>query len=406
MHPADELSAWILQHTGHLRASGQLTAAQRLLKEVQEAKEKKAAPSRLGNGYKPILAITMGDPCGVGPEIIVKTFMEEEVIAQNRLIVVGAPEWIRQGIAAIPDCNLRVVKVSNPEEALFEPGTIECYAPFEYDMAAMKQGVVCPEGGRCAAMWVIEAVKLAMANRVDGIVTAPLNKEAMHKAGFKYGGHTELLAEHSGVSTSRLCLASGPLNVVHATCHVPFDDITKKLEQPGQIMETVELAHEFMVSQGVAEPHIALCGLNPHCEPIFGDQETRIIQPVIDEARAKGLKVFARPIPPDTIFMRQIETREFDIIIAMYHDQGHIPAKISGFGDTVNVTLGLPIVRTSVDHGTAFDIAGKGLASHSNMISAVDLGARMACGRREERIKGGSAGSCQDPSLQAGKSKL
>jgi len=329
----------------------------------------------------------MGDPCGVGPEIIVKTFLETAEVTQNRLLVLGSPEWMERAVAAIPGCTLSVRRVSAPEECKFTPNEIECYSPFAYDMASMKQGEVCAEGGRCAAKWVIEAVHLAMANRVDGIVTAPLNKEAMHKGGYKYGGHTEILAEYSKVTTSRLCLASDSLHVVHATCHIPFDDISKKLAQPGQLMDTIEMAHHFMqVQQGVANPRIVLAGLNPHCEPIFGDQETRIIQPVIDEAIAKGMNVYPYPIPPDTVFMRALN-KEFDMVIAMYHDQGHIPAKISGFGDTVNVTLGLPIVRTSVDHGTAFDIAGKGIASHSNMLSALELGARMACGRRAELVR-------------------
>jgi len=323
----------------------------------------------------------MGDPCGVGPEIIAKTFLEP-AMSHNRLLVIGSPEWMKKAVAAIPGCSLSVRRVASIDECRFSPTEIECFAPFEYDMSLMKQGKVCPEAGRCAAKWVIEAVLLANANKIDGIVTAPLNKEAMHKGGFKYGGHTEILAEYAKADTSRLCLASESLNVVHATCHIPFDEISTVLAKPGQIMETIELAHHFMsVEQGITNPRIVLAGLNPHCEPIFGDQETRIIQPVIDQAIRKGMNVYPTPIPPDTVFMRAIN-KEFDIVIAMYHDQGHIPAKISGFGDTVNVTLGLPIVRTSVDHGTAFDIAGKGIASHSNMLSALDLGARMACGRR------------------------
>merc|ERR1711920_611461 len=234
--------------------------------------------------------------------------------------------------------------------------------------------------------WVREATRLAVEKHIDGIVTAPLNKEAMYKAGFtQYGGHTEILQEGSGAKSSSLCLYADGFTVAHATCHIPFRDISSKLT-PQKILETTRILRDFllMVQHG-REPRIAMAGLNPHCEPIFGDEETRLIQPAIDQALALGWEVHGAPVPPDTIFLRQ-KKGEWDAVVAMYHDQGHIPAKIAGFSDTVNVTLGLPIIRTSVDHGTAFDIAGTGKADESNLISAIELGVIMAEGNRTAQV--------------------
>jgi 4-hydroxythreonine-4-phosphate dehydrogenase len=170
--------------------------------------------------HLPLLALTMGDPCGVGPEIIAKALMDSSVATRCRSLVIGAPEWMQRGIDAVQGCKLTVKHVDSPEDAIYGGDVVNVYSPLKYDMSKIVQGQVGAEGGKCAAEWVISAVELCMAERCDGIVTAPLNKEAMHLAGYKFGGHTELLAKHSGATASRLCLASDKLNVVHATCHV------------------------------------------------------------------------------------------------------------------------------------------------------------------------------------------
>lgn len=250
----------------------------------------------------------------------------------------------------------------------------------------MPIGKVSDEAGRCATLWVREATRLATEERIDAIVTAPLNKEAMYKAGFtQYGGHTEILQEGSGAKSSSLCLYADGFTVAHVTCHIPFREICNRLN-PKNVFETTRILRDFLkMARPGKEPRIVMAGLNPHCEPIFGDEEVRCIQPAIDEARGLGWDVHSVPVPPDTVFLRT-KRGEWDAVVAMYHDQGHIPAKISGFSDTVNVTLGLPIIRTSVDHGTAFNIAGTGTADETNLLGAIELSATMVKGSRASKV--------------------
>ena len=346
----------------------------------------------------PLIGITMGDACGIGPEIIAKSFVRAECHAVARYVVIGSPQRMQFGIdaAGLTD-RLKIRVVPSPADALCELDTIDIVSPFKINHDAIVTGVVCAEAGRCAAEWVIAATKYAVRNEIDAIATAPLNKEAMHKGGYKFGGHTELLRDYSGAKTSRLCLADPRgLTVVHATCHIPFKDIHVRIADEGKILETVRLARRFCMDMGYLraasrgrnaapgqeqEPKIAVAGLNPHCEPIFGDEETRIIKPAVDASLSKGWNVHG-PIPADTVYLRALKG-EFDVVVAMYHDQGHIPAKVGGFGDTVNCTLGLPIIRTSVDHGTAFDIAGKGIAHEQNLVTACAMAAQMARTRKQ-----------------------
>mmetsp|Transcript_119777 Transcript_119777/g.211751 ORF Transcript_119777/g.211751 Transcript_119777/m.211751 type:complete len:206 (+) Transcript_119777:2-619(+) len=202
----------------------------------------------------------------------------------------------------------------------------------------------------------------------------------MYEAGFtQYGGHTEILQEGSGAKSSSLCLYSDGFTVAHVTCHIPFREISDRLN-PQKVFETTRILRDFLkMIHPMKEPRIVMAGLNPHCEPIFGDEEIRCIQPAIDDALALGWNVHSVPVPPDTVFLRT-QRGEWDAVVAMYHDQGHIPAKMGGFSNTVNVTLGLPIIRTSVDHGTAFNIAGTGTADESNLLSAIHLCTTMANG--------------------------
>ena len=344
---------------------------------------------KTGVDKRPLMGITMGDCCGIGPEIIAKALMRADMKNVAKFVVIGSPERMIFGIDAVAGCTLTVKTVAEPEEALSAPDGVVCvYSPFKYDLTKIKTGIVCPEAGRCSAEWVIAAVKLALAERIAAIVTAPLNKEAMHAGGYVYGGHTELLQQECNAPTSRLCLASAGLVVVHATCHIPFKDIPVRLADKGRLLETIRLTRDFcLLRRPGKEPSIAVAGLNPHCEPIFGDEETRIVQPPIDEARSNGWHgVSPKPVPADTVFLRA-NKGEFDAVVALYHDQGHIPCKVAGFGDTVNTTLGLPIIRTSVDHGTAFDIAGKGIAHEQNLVTATKMAVELARGRTVLKTK-------------------
>jgi 4-hydroxythreonine-4-phosphate dehydrogenase len=224
------------------------------------------------------------------------------------------------------------------------------------------------------------ACDLALAGKVDAVVTPPLNKEAIHRAGFPYAGHTELLAERTGAHRVSMLLTSPHLRVVHVSTHVSLAEAIRRVT-PERVAEVIDLADRSCKALGIAAPRIAVAGLNPHASEsgLFGQEEATQIVPAILDARARGLMV-SDPMPPDTVFLRAVRG-EFDIVVAMYHDQGHIPMKLLAFDDGVNVSMGLPIIRTSVDHGTAFDIAGTGRASERSLLAAIDVAVRMAVAR-------------------------
>ena len=328
---------------------------------------------------RPLLAITMGDPCGVGAEVIVKALAEEEAQRLCRPLVIGEPS-ILEGLADLAGRPIDINPVNTPEEAVFSATSIDVLNPIDVDTSALTPGVVCREGGRAAVEWVKGAVRLALDDRVDGIVTAPLNKEAMNLAGFAYAGHTELLGEQTGTRNYRMMLASRRLNVIHVTTHVALRSVPDRLTIE-RVFETIQLGQQALVDSGFERPRIAVAGLNPHAgeSGLFGDEDARAIAPAVQQSREQGWDV-SGPLPGDTLFHRAYNG-EFDGIVAMFHDQGHIPIKLVAFADAVNVTLGLPIVRASVDHGTAFDIVGKGIADHENMVYAIAMGARLASAR-------------------------
>ncbi len=325
-------------------------------------------------GPRPLLGITMGDACGIGAEVIVKALSHPEVYRLCRPLVIGHP--------AILDANLKFagrsleVRASSPEAGAYRWGTIDIWSPVDVDLSQIETGTVCPEAGRAAVEWVVAAADLAMAGEIDGIVTAPLNKEAMNRAGFRYAGHTELLAERAGGQDVRLMLASKRLNVAHVTGHIALHDVPDRLTQE-RVYHTIALLQQALVNMGRPQPKIAVCGLNPHAgeSGLFGHEDAEAIRPAVEQARKAGWDV-AGPLPSDTTFFKAYDG-VFDGVVAMYHDQGHAPVKLVAFDEAVNVTLGLPIVRTSVDHGTAFDIAGKGIADEANMLQAIRLGAKL-----------------------------
>jgi len=228
---------------------------------------------------------------------------------------------------------------------------------------------------------VFRGCDLALAREVDGIVTAPLNKEAMNLAGFHYAGHTELLAERCNAERISMLLTAANLRVVHVSTHVSLEEAIRRVTR-ARVEQVIDLAYESCRALGIAEPRIAVAGLNPHASEggLFGDQEAREIMPAVLAARARGLNV-SDPQPPDTVFLRAVKGH-YDIVVAMYHDQGHIPMKLLAFDSGVNVSIGLPIIRTSVDHGTAFDIAGKGIANEESLLAAIDVAVQMAHAQR------------------------
>ena len=323
----------------------------------------------------PLIAVTMGDPAGIGPEIIARTFADPGFGDENRAFVIGKPAILRRAIRLL-DLPLVVNEISEPEEAAFEPGTVDVLAVGELP-EDLPFGVLDARAGDAAFRYVERATELASARRVGAIATAPLNKEAMHLAGHKYPGHTEILANLTGTEDYAMMLVTDELKVIHVSTHVSLREAIEKV-QPERELAVIRLAHASMRKLGVEDPKVAVAGLNPHAgeNGLFGTEDAERIAPAIEEARAEGIEA-SGPHPPDTVLMRA-RRGVFDIVVVQYHDQGHIPVKLMGFDTGVNVTVGLPFFRTSVDHGTAFDIAGTGEADHASMRAALDLARTLA----------------------------
>jgi 4-hydroxythreonine-4-phosphate dehydrogenase len=318
---------------------------------------------------QPLIAVTMGDPAGIGPEIIARAFGEEDFREHNRAIVVG-DAGILERAARLLDLALRANVVAEPEDARFEPGTVDVISGTELP-EDLPFGELDARAGDAAFRYVERATHLASEGRVGAIATAPLNKEAMHLAGHKYPGHTEILAELTGTKDYAMMLVTDELKVIHVSTHVSLKEAIERA-RPEREFAVIRLAHESLQRLGIESPRVAVAGLNPHAgeNELFGTED-------ID---ATG------PHPPDTVMMRA-RTGAFDIVVVQYHDQGHIPIKLMGFDTGVNVTVGLPFFRTSVDHGTAFDIAGTGEADPASLRAALDLARRLAGAeeRAEER---------------------
>jgi 4-hydroxythreonine-4-phosphate dehydrogenase len=323
----------------------------------------------------PLIAVTMGDPAGIGPEIVARTFADPGFRDQNRALVVGDPAMLERAIRLL-DLPLGVNEISEPEEASFEPGAVDVLAVGELPKD-LPLGVLDARAGDAAFRYLERATHLASAGRVGAIATAPLNKEAMHLAGHKYPGHTEILAHLTGTEDYAMMLVTDELKVIHVSTHVSLSEAIERV-QPERELAVIRLAHGSMRKLGVENPKVAVAGLNPHAgeNGLFGTEDAERIAPAIEEARAEGIEA-SGPHPPDTVLMRA-RRGVFDIVVVQYHDQGHIPVKLMGFDTGVNVTVGLPFFRTSVDHGTAFDIAGTGEAEHASMRAALDLARTLA----------------------------
>ena len=336
--------------------------------------------------HAPRIGITMGDPAGVGPEITVKALAVPEVAASCRAVVVGSGDALAAAIELVR-APLALHRVKAVEDCRHAPGTLECLDLANVDMASLPRGAVSPEAGRAAYAYIETAVGLCQRRAIDGIVTAPINKEALAAAGHQHTGHTEILAKLSGTKDFAMLLMGKELRVIHVTTHVALRRVPELCTRE-RVGRVIALAQETMNFLGVARPRIAVCGLNPHAgeEGLFGDEEQREIGPATEAARRAGLDVHG-PLPADTLFSRA-RGGEFDIVVAMYHDQGHVPVKTLGFTfdqktgvwtglSGVNVTVGLPFLRVSVDHGTAFDRAWKGIANPESMMEAIDVAVSM-----------------------------
>jgi 4-hydroxythreonine-4-phosphate dehydrogenase len=325
---------------------------------------------------RPIIAITMGDPAGVGPEVTAQALARDEVWDNCRPLVVGDAGVLAQAVALVA-APLALHPIAGVSEARFDPAMPDVLDLRNVETAALQRGRVSALAGRAAVAYVERAVELALAGQVDGIVTGPVHKAALRAAGCPHIGHTELLAALTGAERVTTMLATPGLRVVHVTRHVPLREVAAHITRE-RVLETIRQTDEGLRGMGIPHPRLAVAALNPHGgdEGLLGREEIEVIGPAVEAAQAEGIDVHG-PIPADSVFFRAIRG-EFDVVVAMYHDQGHIPVKTHGFERSVAVTLGLPIVRTSVDHGTAFDIAWQGVASEESMVEAIRLAARMA----------------------------
>jgi 4-hydroxythreonine-4-phosphate dehydrogenase len=340
---------------------------------------------------KPIIGITMGDPAGIGSEIIAKALTRDEVYEKCRPVVIGDKRAMAEAIK-IAGVNLTVRGIGGIAEAQYNRGVIDVYDLNNIGLEKIPFGKIDADCGRAAGEYIEKAIQLAMNKEIAGMVTGPINKESFDLGGYgkKYRGHTEMLAALTGAEKASMMLASGNLRVIHVTTHVAMRQAVDLIKKE-RVYNTIHKASEACRELGIENPRIGVCGLNPHAGEggIMGYEEVEEIMPAIEQARADGLNVEG-PIPGDTIYPRG-KSGIFDVIVAMYHDQGHIPVKLVGFlhdgaawssVSGVNITIGLPIIRVSVDHGTAFGKAGKGIANEQSLVDAVDYAVLIAKNRK------------------------
>jgi 4-hydroxythreonine-4-phosphate dehydrogenase len=327
----------------------------------------------------PVVAITMGDAAGIGPEIIVKALHSKQVRTICRPIVIGDGGIIEDALQLLRP-HMSINRIRSIDEMSGKSNTINVLDLQNLNKEEVIPGKICAACGKAAIEYIEEGARLALNKSVDALVTAPINKKAAQLAGCMDIGHLELLARLSGIVEYATMLMTGPLRVVHYTTHYPLRDVCKLVTRE-KIAARLKLIDRSFRQWGISHPCIAVAALNPHAgeEGMLGMEEIEEIAPAIEDIQKAGIDAHG-PFPADTIFNRCING-EFDVVLAMYHDQGHIPVKVYGFEKSISVALGLPFIRTSVDHGTAFDIAGKGIASSQSMEEAIHIAVRLVKGQ-------------------------
>jgi 4-hydroxythreonine-4-phosphate dehydrogenase len=315
------------------------------------------------------VGITLGDVNGIGPELVVKLFARHDPAQWCAPVVLGSTQALQHASELCSDCP-PIVSLSS----LTAPAPPDCIPVYDAGVRGpeVRYGVLDPEAGHSAIAWIEAATRGCMDGTLAAMVTCPISKECIYRAGYHYIGHTELVAELTGAPDYRMCLFTDTMRIVHITGHLSLRDALDCVKKD-RIVRSVEIGHDALKKMGFAMPRIGVAGLNPHAGEAgaFGREEIEEIRPAVEACIAMGMAC-SGPYPPDTIF-RKMQEGELDMVIAMYHDQGHIPLKLLAMDEGVNVTLGVPVVRTSVDHGTAFDIAGKGLARESSLVAALKL---------------------------------
>lgn len=343
---------------------------------MSEASLEPAAPRAGGGGdRRPRIGITMGDPAGIGPEVVLKAVAEPEVLAACAPVIVGDAQFLAHAARTLDlRCGYDIVRRGEP---LPEAADVPVIYHLDNIHGTVAPGVESGVAGRAAAEYIEAAVELCGAGALDAISTAPINKRALFLGGYSFPGHTEFLAHLTGSPECAMAFVASNLRIVLISTHVPLAEAIRLVEKD-RITRVTRLAERELRRWGIARPRIAVAALNPHGAEggLFGVEESAEIMPAVEACREEGLEV-SGPHSADTVFLRA-SRGEFDVVISCYHDQAMIPVKCLSFGEAVNVTLGLPFIRTSVDHGTAFDIAGRGVAEHSSMVAAITLAARLA----------------------------
>jgi 4-hydroxythreonine-4-phosphate dehydrogenase len=327
---------------------------------------------------RPVLGVTIGDPAGVGPEICIKALTRKEVVEICRPVFYGDEGVLRRAMKVVPT-PVELHRIGQAAE--FRDGVMNVIS-LDNMPDNWEYGRVQAACGRAAFEYIVRAVEDAKERKIAGVVTGPINKESMNLAGMNYAGMTEVFAELTGTKDYSMMLTGGPLKVIHVSTHLSMREAVERVRKE-RVLRVIRLADASLRDLGYARRRIAVAGLNPHSgeNGLFGTEEAQEVVPAIEAAKGEGLDVTG-PVPPDTVFMKAA-TGMFDIVVAMYHDQGHIPLKLLDFMGGVNVTVGIPILRTSVDHGTAFDIAGKGTADETSMVKAIELCVQFALNRRK-----------------------
>ncbi|MFC1496244.1 4-hydroxythreonine-4-phosphate dehydrogenase PdxA [Candidatus Margulisiibacteriota bacterium] len=326
---------------------------------------------------RPIVAITMGDPAGIGPEISIKAIINSEVLRNARCLLIGDINILKlaRKYSKIAAVEFRPIK--EIAQAKFIRGKIDVLDLQNVPISKYKIGVKSALSGRAAIEYIEAAINIAINGKVDAITTGPINKESIHKAGFKYAGHTEILAKRTKCKKYAMMFVSESIWIILVSTHLALARVPTYITKE-KVLNTIKLAQSTLLKVRGRAPRIAVAGLNPHAGEggIFGKEDLRIIKPAVDAARKAGINVEG-PISPDAVYYLA-KVGMYDIVVSMYHDQGLIPLKLLSFNNSVNVTVGLPIVRTSVDHGTGFDIAGRGWANPSSLIQAIKVAAHFA----------------------------
>ncbi len=325
---------------------------------------------------RPVLGLTMGDPAGIGPEVIAKALADRALARMCRPVVVGSLAVMERTITSLK-LPLQIVEFDPSRTSRLKAGQVAVVDALGSPLPRFRMGVASEVTGAASIAFIKTAVELAQAGILSGIVTAPINKEAMNMAGYHYPGHTELLADLTKTKEFGMMIVGGPLKIMFTTTHVAINSLSSMLTTE-RIATAIRLAHLGLTRYfGIARPKIGVAALNPHAgeHGLFGNEEATSIVPAVEQARAAGIKA-SEPLPADTLFGKAARGA-YDGVVAMYHDQGLIPLKLIAFGTCVNLTVGLPIIRTSVDHGTAYDIAGKGVAEHGSLLEAVKVAARL-----------------------------